>query len=313
MSKELRRALVILFPLAVVPLIFFPNRFGLDYASWVGPQLLAGEAVFYFLVFFWIFPEAELFKKFGYTLGTLTYRLLAGTLLGLFLATSRSLPVKNGLEQGWYGYFPGFLFASVLAPFILKGLWGNRQDRKVHPRGSYEPSVRSEAASAGPIRSRSETGRPKPETSGSPSRRDLREINFDDALAYIGEQKGVEKAYLVDEEGLVLARFESGGAWEDELWAAWGLVLAQKNKELLSGLGSPELKALELSLSSGKVYVQKVLDFYLIAVVEAQADELLNVRLVRASEMIRRHWQDKYEAVLKTNREGAYVPDLRGA
>jgi len=309
MSRELSKAVLALFALAVIPTIFFPANFGLNYAAWAGPQLLVAETVFYFLVFFWIFPEAAFFKKVEFTLGTLTYRLLAGTLFGILLAGFRSLPLKTGLPEGWYAYFPGFLLTSAVVPFVLKGFWSTRAGKKHTTRG-YDPAGRPDLSVPSFSRSRTETARHKVEGSG---RRDLREINFDDAMAYIGEQTGVEKAYLIDQEGLVLARFEAGGVWEDEVWAAWGLVLAQKNNDLISGVGPHELKGLELSTTTGRIYVQKVLDFYLVAVLGPQADELLNVRLVRASEMIRRHWQEKYEPVLKNNREERYVPDLRGA
>ncbi len=311
MSKELRKALVLLFPLAAIPMIFFPADFGLGQASWTGPRLLAAEAVFYFLVFFWSFPEAGFSKKIGFALGTLAYRFLAGTVLGVLLAVTRSLPLSSGLKEGWYLYFPGYLFMAVLAPFLLKNLWGGGL-KKPRATRQHEPAGRPDAAPFSPPVFRAETARIRPEASGAP-RHDLREINFDDALSYIGEQKGVLKAYLVDSEGLVMARFESGGVWEEEVWAAWGLVLAEKNKEVVSGVDASEFKSLELSTASGRIYVQKVLDFYLVAVVEPAADELLNVRLVRASEMIRRHWQEKYEPVLKTNREERHVPDLRGA
>ncbi|MGH8003879.1 MAG: roadblock/LC7 domain-containing protein [Limisphaerales bacterium] len=310
MSKELRKALILVLPLAAVPMIFHPTDFGFEYAGWAGPRLLAAEAIFYFLVFFWVFPEAGMGKKVGFSFGTLAYRLFAGTVLGIFLSITRSIPLGTALEQGWYAYFPGFLLMAAIAPFLLKSLWGSSL-KKPRAIRTHEPGTRPEPPPSSVIPVRSETGRARPEP--TPARHDLREINFDDALAYIGEQKGVEKAYLVDEEGLVLARFESGGTWEDELWAAWGLVLVEKNRELSTRVDHSDFQALELSTSSGKVYVQKVLEFYLVAVVAPQADELLNVRLVRASEMIKRHWQEKYEPVLKTSREGQYVPDLRGA
>lgn len=310
MSKELSKALILVFLLAAVPMIFHPATFGLEYAEWASPRLLVAEAIFYFLVFFWVFPEAGMGKKFGFAFGTLAYRLFAGTVLGIFLAITRSIPLGAALQEGWYGYFPGFLLMSVITPFLLKSLWAAslKKPRVARP---HELAARPEPLSSSVIPVRSETGRPRHEP--APARHDLREINFDDALAYIGEQKGVSKAYLVDEEGLVLARFEAGGTWEDELWAAWGLVLVEKNKELAARVDQSIFSALELSTSAGKVHVQKVLDFYLVAVVEPHADELLNVRLVRASEMIKRHWQEKYEPVLKTNREGHHVPDLRGA
>ncbi len=311
MSRELSKALLVLFALAVIPTIFFPANFGLSYAAWAGPQLLAAETIFYFLVFFWIFPEAAFFKKVEFTFGTLTYRLLAGTLFGILLAGFRSMPLKTGLPAGWYAYFPGFMLTSLIAPFVLKGFWGSRVGKR-HTVHGYEHTNRPDISA--PSFNRSRTGTPPHKVEGSGSgRRDLREINFDDAMAYIGEQTGVEKAYLIDQEGLVLARFEAGGVWEDEVWAAWGLVLAQKNGDLISGVGAHELKGLELYTTTGRIYVQKVLDFYLVAVLGPQADELLNVRLVRAAEMIRRHWQEKYEPVLKNNREERYVPDLRGA
>lgn len=311
MPKELRKALILIFPLAAVPLVFFPANFGLDYSDWAGPRLLAAEAVFYFLVFFWIFPEVGIGRKLGFCLGTLAYRLFAGTVLGVLLSVTRSLPFSSTLPQGWYAYLPGFLIMAVIAPFLLKSMWASSL-KKPRSARTYEPAGRLDVAAPSGFSSRPEPARSRSEVPTSP-RHDPREINFDDALAYIGEQKGVAKAYLVDPEGLVLARFEASGAWEDELWAAWGLVLVEKNKELTSRVDGSEFKALELSTSLGKVYVQKVLDFYLVAVVEPQADELLNVRLVRASEMIRRHWQDKYEPVLKTSREGQHVPDLRRA
>ena len=309
MSKELRKALILVFLLAVVPMIFFPADFGFDYAGWAGPRLLAAETIFYFLVFFWVFPEAGMGKKIGFALGTLAYRLLAGTVLGIFLSITRSLPMAAALQEGWYAYFPGFFLMAAIAPFLLKSLWGSSLEKPRAAR-SYEPGTRPDPPPPSVIPVRSEGSRARPE---APARHDLREINFDDALAYIGEQKGVLKAYLVDEDGLVLARFESGGTWEDELWAAWGLVLVERNKELSSRVDRSDFQSLELSTSSGKVYVQKVLEFYLVAVVEPQADELLNVRLVRASEMIKRHWQEKYEPVLKTSREGHHVSDIRRA
>lgn len=309
MSKELRMALMLVFPLAAVPLIFYPADFGFEYASWAGPRLLAAEAIFYFLVFFWVFPEAGMGKKAGFSFGTLAYRLFAGTVLGVLLAVTRSLDLTRALQEGWYAYFPGFLIMVLITPFLLKSLWGGSQKK---PRArSHEPAGRPDTPPPSVIPVRSEGGRARSEA--APAKHDLREINFDDALAYIGEQKGVHKAYLVDEEGLVLARFESGGTWEDEWWAAWGMVLVEKNGELARRVDHSDFQALELSTTTGKVCIQKVLDFYLVAAVEPQADELLNVRLVRASEMIRRHWQEKYEPVLKTSREGHHVPDLRRA
>ncbi|MCI0330370.1 MAG: roadblock/LC7 domain-containing protein [candidate division Zixibacteria bacterium] len=312
MSKELRMALILLFLLAAVPVIFFPAGFGFDYAGWAGPRLLAAEAAYYFLVFFLVFPEAGMGKTVGFTLGTSAYRLFAGTVLGVLLSVIHSQPLAQAMKEGWYAYFPGFLLMAVLAPFLLKNLWGSSLKRP-RPTRATEPVNRSAAPPpAGGSHRTMEPAKVRPEAGASP-RHDLREINFDDALAYIGEQRGVRKAYLVDEEGLVLARFESGGAWEDELWAAWGLVLVERNKELASRVDHSDFQSMELSTTAGKVYVQKVLEFYLVAVVEPPADELLNVRLVRAVEMIRRHWQEKYEPVLKTSREGHHVPDLRGA
>ncbi len=211
MSKELRKALVLIFPLAAVPMIFFPANFGFEYASWAGPRLLAAETIFYFLVFFWALPEAEMGKKVGFSFGTLAYRLFAGTVLGIFLSITRSLSLAKALEEGWYAYFPGFLMMVLITPLLLRILWGSSL-KKPRAARSHEPATRTDNPPLSVIPVRSEAGRTRPET--ATPRHDLREINFDDALAYIGEQKGVEKAYLVDEEGLVLARLESGRTLE---------------------------------------------------------------------------------------------------
>ncbi|HLG93902.1 MAG TPA: hypothetical protein VI546_03605, partial [candidate division Zixibacteria bacterium] len=170
MSKELRKALILVFPLAAVPMIFHPANFGFEYAGWAGPRLLAAEAIFYFLVFFWVFPEAGMGRKVGFSFGTLAYRLFAGTVLGIFLSITRSIPLRTALEQGWYAYFPGFLLMTAITPFLLKSLWGSSL-KKPRAARSHEPGSRPDPPVSSVIPVRSETGRARHES--APARHDL--------------------------------------------------------------------------------------------------------------------------------------------
>jgi predicted regulator of Ras-like GTPase activity (Roadblock/LC7/MglB family) len=137
---------------------------------------------------------------------------------------------------------------------------------------------------------------------------------FQMAVNYLTEYAGVRGAVIADNEGLVVAR-SGGEKFNAELYCALAKEIASSLNKILPELIKPGIEYLAIKTSQDWLTVARSESFLLVVAAERNADELLNVRIGRAVEMISSHLKNKYRAVFsdassgikKKNMEVAHV------
>jgi len=121
----------------------------------------------------------------------------------------------------------------------------------------------------------------------------------------------VEGAFLVDSEGLII-----GQACEEDLdgekVAPLALSLEDINSNLLKKLGESKIERIQLFTPKRWINLNRVLDFTLVTIASRNTDELLNIRIIKSAEMLKKFLKERYGKLLGSE-EGRNVSDLRGA
>lgn len=121
---------------------------------------------------------------------------------------------------------------------------------------------------------------------------------FQASLDYLTEYSGVRSAVICDREGLVISKSPQGESLE-ELYAAAGLELVRAMDRGLARLVNPGCDYLSIKTGEDWVIVAQASIFFLIVRADRSVDDLLNIRVSRALEMISSYLDERYGALLQ--------------
>jgi predicted regulator of Ras-like GTPase activity (Roadblock/LC7/MglB family) len=124
---------------------------------------------------------------------------------------------------------------------------------------------------------------------------------FQAAVEYLTDYTGVIGAAIADSEGLVIACGPSDLP-DSEMYAALGPEIFVTANRIIERLVDPGCEYLALKTAEKWLTIATTLGFYLIVLADRKADELLNVRIQRALEMISTYIKEKYPAEIYTKR-----------
>jgi len=119
---------------------------------------------------------------------------------------------------------------------------------------------------------------------------------FQVSVEYLTEYTGVKGVVITDSEGLMIIQQPKEG-FNGELCAAVGLELIKLLDKNLHGIAEPGCEFLSIKTGADWLTVAKTSIFYVIVLADRKADDLLNVRISRALEMISSYMKEKYPAV----------------
>jgi predicted regulator of Ras-like GTPase activity (Roadblock/LC7/MglB family) len=321
-KKETRQLILLGFFLAVAPLVLFPKNFGIRLN--VNPFFFfLLEFIWYLFSLFFLLPSLATSTFILYAFATLLFRLFLGTLFGFLLMVMFPIAFLPALKSGWVSYLPAILFQAFLLPFMIKQSLGNVIKRSLREkrfqRLALQPFPETKKETPYVVEERGE----KKEL--------VLEVSLEETLGFLKEYPGVEGALLIDSEGLIIAQ-EVDPAVDEEKIAPLALSFAQTNGSLLGKIGEKHLERLQIFSENVWLNINHVGDFILITLASRSADELLNIRILKAQEAIKKYLENKYpQSVLskdeitipppadnlevsrqKAGQEEKYVPDLRG-
>jgi len=275
-----------------VPLVFYPKRLGFPTFD-LNPTIGLLEWGFYLGVFIVVglgVPWSTRVVAAGFTV---VYRLVTGVVLGSLVAWAHMRPWGGTVAEMMWSYPLAFIPQVLLAPVVLRPVWerllaegaGRPSRHRVDPQRRVvigdHPAARL-GATAARVAASTLPGNARPH-----------EPSLDDAVSYVGEYDGVRMCWIVDAEGLPLAVWQRQQYTGDaDFWAPVGVEMADFHRRRMSAAGSCRPERVEVRTDQGRVIVEAVGDFWLGVLTDPEADELINLRLSRAREMVARHLQE---------------------
>ncbi|OGC91783.1 MAG: hypothetical protein A2142_09215 [candidate division Zixibacteria bacterium RBG_16_48_11] len=273
---------------AVLPLVFFPNNWGLDF-FWNFWAVAGLELILYFLIWQVIFPVGQIQDSLGWAFKTALLRWGCGILFGFMTFILAGTSLGEGIQNGLSNYFPALFIQVVAAPLIIKSAWLDRQSPRRRGFVSETGSDRSE-----------------PILSHKTFPAEHAAAQLEDILGYVKDYSGVEACLLVDQEGLILA--QKGDPYlEFEALAPLAELLESSCLKVLARIGEKRIEKIETYTPRLRLLVHQVQDFRLVVIADRRTDDLLNVRIQRVVEQINKRLNEKYPHQILTTREGEYV------
>lgn len=317
-KKEIRQLILLGFFLAIAPLVLYPREFGirLDLNPFFFFLL---EFIWYLFALFFLLPPLATSTFVLYAFSTLLFRLFLGTLFGFLLMVMFPIAFLPALKSGWVSYLPAILFQAFLLPFMIKQSLGNAIRRSLREKRFQKATVQPVAEP------RKET--PYVVEERGEKKEVVLEVSWEDTLGFLKEYPGVEGALLIDSEGLIIAQKADRDVDEEKI-APLALSLTQTNSLFMQKIGEKHIDRLQIFSDNHWLNINQVYDFILITLASRSTDELLNIRILKAQEAIKRYLENRYPRNLflkekvTNNLEGScqeagqeekYVPDLRGA
>jgi predicted regulator of Ras-like GTPase activity (Roadblock/LC7/MglB family) len=298
-----RRVLIGAVAALVVPLLFFPNQFGLQLARG-GIIYLFYELVYYGFVGYLMQRQGNLASLAQFAGVCLIFRLAVGALFGVAVALLFSMRLSISLSLGLSSYLPTVLLHVVATPLILKPVLDDIVASRM-PRRSARPSAAGDMTgteTTTPAASERTSMRKTISTptvgDTAPSARHstvpMSDLNgFERAVRYIGEHSAVTVAAVVDHEGLLLANYRRGKIEADE-WAPLALVLFDANADLLSGTDTGQPDKIDLVMPDRRVIAIRGDSWALLVVADHHSDETLSIRCAQGVETISKYIRERY-------------------
>ena len=286
-SGDFRSILVFGGFVAVIPLVFYPNNWGLP-LSW-NFFLVAGlELVLYFLIWTAIFPQENSQNALVLAFQTALLRWGCGILFGSLTFFLAGASWWEGIQNGLFRYFPSIFIQVVAAPLIIKSVWPDRSGRPRSRRTFSRPVGVEDFALAhkGVIADDS--------------------AHLDEILDYIKDYSGVEVCLLVDLEGLILAQ-KGDPQIETEALAPLAGLFESSALGIIGRVGEKKIERMETFTPRLRFLAQRVLDFWLVVISSRQTDDLLHIRIQRVIEQLNRKFSEKYPQEVLSQREETHV------
>lgn len=296
----IRQTVLLSISISIFPLILYPSMLGIREFS-LHPLYAFAEWAWYFLIYLAVLSSRSVWQKIVAGGTTVLFRLAIGSVLGLLVTLMHGTPPVAAISFCQWQYPPAFILHIIFAPFILRPIY-----ERVWIRGMHFAidSGRSKTPSQSVGFSFS---RPLLSTPSERPRAEVGELSFDAATAWIGEHSGIRMSLVVDEDGLVVSRWERQAYSRDaQFWAAIGLEMVRFHRRWPTVDAPVDLRYLEVETGSGRLIIQRAGPFWLMILAEVDA-ELVSVRLVQAIGMIEKHYHDRYRTVHPAGLEVSYV------
>lgn len=303
--------------LIMIPTFYFPAKFGMDLARGSFTYSMF-EIAFYGTVFFFIRPGSSLLQLFAGAGLTFLYRVFLGTMFGGLLSIIYGMDFSISLALGVSRYLPAIILHIVASPFVMRPSFLALADGSAL---SYRNSTRAYRTSV-PDLERGVTTQPylpksehkpkppieEPVSESKPTIPIGKDINgFERAVRYLGEHQAVLIATVIDKEGLTMAAFRREDG-DPEGWAPLSLLFQQANEKLLDrNEEKSKLNHLDLAFGTKRLVIARVSGFNLLVLCKREEDELLNVRIIQASDIIRKYSSERYGNSLPASTEEQYV------
>jgi len=294
-APEFKKALLLGLVFAALPLFIYPRSFGWSGATEGSTQIFLVEMLYYLIVYQFLFAREHFSNRLRAAGSAFAFRLSLSFVWAVLATGFFDLPAGQALAAGIYGYLPGALMLIAIAPFVLSPVFRFRELRR--PRST--PTADSfEAIQPRKAQIQSD---PQAWTGAEQS------PNFEAAVAHVASYSTVEMAMLVDEEGLSVAQAGRGTA-DTDLWAPVVNLLYDSLIRDLSRTSDNNATRFQVTLTHQRLVVVRVAPFYLAVLFDHNTDELVNVRIAQAVEMVKRYYEQKYRKVAQTaTTEVAYV------
>lgn len=285
----IQRLIVYTFLLVLVALVLYPKRFGFP-AFELNPAAGLLEWAFYAIVLSLSASQLSVSTRVVAAGFTVLYRLGLGAASGCAVGWFHGSPMAQTVVELMWSY-PMSLMPQVLCAAVVTGpLWVYLMSAPAPRRTEHRPvrstfvapaivpaSVKGRSASASRVASSATMAGHEP--------------TLDDAVSYIGDYSGVKLCWIVDREGLPVAVWQRQMYTGDaDFWAPISVEMVDFHSRRLSTGGEtcyPE--RVEVRTGQGRLMVESVGDMWLGVLTDPDADELVNVRITRAREMIARY------------------------
>ena len=311
---------VILFSalLIIVPMLYFPSRFGMDLATGSFTYSMF-EIVFYGFIFYFFRPGSSLLQLFAGAGLTFLYRIVLGTISGVLLAILYSMDFSVSLALGVSRYLPAIILHILAAPFIMRPFFLAIADQQAYqsrarprtPRRQSPPD-REKETNTQPYLPRSDNrstirgAESMNETKGGASMFGEGD-GFHRAVQYLGEHQAVLLATAVDFEGLTLAAFKRED-YDPEQWAPYTLLFQETNRQLLrKNKDESDIERLDLTFGPRRLVIVNIENYSLMVLCRHEDDELLGIRITQAAEIIKKYTSERYGHLKPSVTEERYV------
>lgn len=326
-NKEVIQVIIFSVILVFIPMFIFPAKLGLGLASEPLSYSIL-EIAFYGIVFYFFRSQSSILHVFAGAGLTFLYRLLIGTLFGLLLAITYGMDLSVSLALGASKYLPSIILHALAAPFVMKPFFLAITDKQTvvprpsveRKRASHSMKKQKEATNLNSPVNRESSPAPagkykKTESSlGSASLAVSYDTNgFERAVKYLGEHHAVIVAAVVDHEGLTMATFERT-VESSEKWTAYSLLFQKMNEDLLAKNDNENhINNLDLTFGTNRLTIMKIDVFNLLVLSNNEEDDLLNIRITQAADIIRKYTSERYGRLLSKGTEEQYVSSTRRA
>lgn len=332
-SKEIRQILLLSLILLIVPMVVFPKKLGLELAEFSFVNI-GVEFVYYGIVGYFLNRQTTLVKLLSVGGVCLVSRLALGSLFGLLIMVLYPIKASVAFSFGLTSYLPSILLQIAAVPFVLyplvtillKSSPSSERKPKPQPQPLAEMSERPAPQSSSnlvytkekPSPSRREQRLERKRTQPEPTRNSFKKTKetpkpaveqsngFDKAVRYIGENGSVLVAAVIDHEGLLLGGFKRCELELEDV-TPFALLLKEKAQPTLgkAGFGQPERSV--YFFDEQKMVVAYEPYYTLVVIAERTVDDVVNIRINQALEMIKTYIAERYSEKLIANAEKIYV------
>lgn len=293
--------------LILLPVVFYPHRFGFPPLD-LNPAVGLLEWAFYVAVFSIATDRMGMSTRIVAAGFTVVTRLAVGALSGCAVGGSHGLPLGQTVPELMWSYPLALVPQVLIAPIMMAPLWEQLMSTRPSSRSAHPASVRPTfvaPAATVPTPTRHAASASRVAIAGTGF---AHEPSFDDAVSYVGEYSGVRLCWIADSDGLPLAVWQRQHYTGDaDFWAPISVEMMEFQQRRLSTGGEPcHPERVEIHTDRGRLVVEAVRDLWLGVLTEPDTDELINVRITRAREMIDRHLQAAGGRLVATG-EAQYV------
>ena len=324
-----RRILLISLLLLIVPMVAFPARLGTQLARTSLINVFF-EMVVYAVVVFLFNRRASLIQLLQASGACLVYRFGMGAILGVLIAAVYGIEIRVAVTFGMASYLPAIILHIFSTPFVLRPallqlLPTDSKERlvqrgisasvpgksggvaaSVSPSRGTVPQTDRVAGIGSPVENR-ELGLPDTTAENAHPSLPAGDINgFDRAVRYIGEHGSVSLACVIDHEGLLVSNFKRGEVVPED-WAPLALLLVDGSTNVLQRRDLECPDRIDITCMEKRITVARKHAFTLMVVAEQQSDNLLNIRINQAIDIIDRFVTERYGQQTRADLEKTYA------
>lgn len=326
-ARTKRQILLLSLVVLIIPLVLFPGLYG---TRLMEPAIVnvIYEVGLYAIVAIFATRRTSFLSVFQATGLCLFYRLMLGTAFGFLVWVAYPNKIIVALTWGLASYLPAVVLHILATPIVLlpalRSLGGEPR-RREHPR--YElrdrqelsrrpdpspaprtaPLAKAPSAPDEPAERAYQPPRPAPRVPQPQGVASVMDGNgFDRAARYIGEDGSVLMAAVVNHEGLLLGHFKRGHV-DPESWAPFAPVLLEANAAGARKIGFDRPEKMDMLFDDRRLVIAGDQNFTLMVVSERALEDVLNIRINQALDLIRKTFTERYASELVGNVEKSHV------